>query len=90
MRALALACIVLAGLTVLAPAAHVLEAPNKLTLNGASWLFVQQRLYRGWGPLIGAPAEILGLLLSLGALVVMRANARARIAPPPLRPPMAP
>ena len=42
----------------LAPLAHVLELPNKLALDGGLWLDVQQHLYRGWGPFLGAPAEI--------------------------------
>ncbi|HVY13586.1 MAG TPA: hypothetical protein VHB27_00045 [Rhodopila sp.] len=53
----------------LAPLAHVLELPNKLRLDGALWLGIQQHLYDGWGPLIGAPTEIGGLLVSV-ALVV--------------------
>jgi hypothetical protein len=52
-----------------APLAHVLELPNKFALDGPLWLAVQQRLYIGWGPLIGAPTEIGGLLLSVGAFV---------------------
>ena len=45
--------------------AHVLELPNKLSLDGPLWLAVQQNLYRGWGPFIGAPTEIGALLTSL-------------------------
>ncbi|MGE0096556.1 MAG: anthrone oxygenase family protein [Alphaproteobacteria bacterium] len=50
---------------VLAPGAHLLELPNKLALDGKLWLAVQQTLYRGWGPFIGAPTQIAGLALSL-------------------------
>ena len=45
------------AITLCALAAHVLELPNKLRLDGALWLAVQQSLYRGWGPVIG-PIEL--------------------------------
>ncbi|RIL04445.1 MAG: DUF1772 domain-containing protein [Proteobacteria bacterium] len=48
-----------AGVAVAAAAAHVLELPNKMTLDGPLWLAVQQRLYRGWGPILG-PFEVAG------------------------------
>jgi len=57
--------LVLAGLVVLAPMAHVLELLNKLSLDAELWLAVQQRLYRGWGPLWGAPTEFGALLTTL-------------------------
>lgn len=57
--------LIVAFLAVLAPAAHVLELPNKLHLDGPLWLAVQQRLYHGWGPLIGAPLEVAGLAINL-------------------------
>jgi hypothetical protein len=60
-RGLALAFAVSA---VVAPVAHVLEMPNKLRLDGPLWLAVQQNLYRGWGPFIGAPTELGALALS--------------------------
>jgi hypothetical protein len=47
------------------PLAHLLELPNKLELSGVLWLATQQQLYRGWGPFVGGPAEILALLTSL-------------------------
>ena len=56
------------------PLAHVLELPNKLALDGELWLAVQQNLYRGWGPFLGAPAEIGALATTLTLLVVRRAN----------------
>jgi hypothetical protein len=37
--------------------AHLLELPNELALPGDLWLAVQQRLYRGWGPVLG-PFEV--------------------------------
>ena len=52
--------LVLAFLATLPLAAHVLELPAKLTLDGAMWLEVQQRLYRGWGPIFG-PVEMAAL-----------------------------
>ncbi len=65
-----------AALAVLAPAAHVLEMPNKLALDGALWLAVQQHLYRGWGPVIGAPVEIGALVISLALAVLSRRTPR--------------
>lgn len=56
--------IVIAAIATTAPMAHVLELPNKLALDGALWLAVQQNLYRGWGMVFG-PVEILALLMSL-------------------------
>jgi len=64
--------VVLAVLTVLAPMAHVLELPNKLSLDASLWLAVQQNLYRGWGPLLGAPAEIGALATCLVLAYVRR------------------
>ena len=43
-----------AGITLGALFAHVLELPNKFSLDGPLWLAVQQHLYWGWGPFIGA------------------------------------
>ncbi|HVV65793.1 MAG TPA: hypothetical protein VHC42_10005 [Rhizomicrobium sp.] len=58
--------LVLAFLATLAPMAHVLEAANKLAIDdGALWLAIQQRLYRGWGPFVGAPSEIAALAVTL-------------------------
>lgn len=57
--------LVVAVAAILAPAAHLLEMPNKLAMDGSLWIAVQQQLYRGWGPFIGAPTEIAGLALSL-------------------------
>jgi hypothetical protein len=70
--------LVLAIFATLAPLAHVLELPNKLSLDGPLWLAVQQNLYRGWGPLLGGPAEIGALATTLALLVVYRADRRAR------------
>ena len=69
--------VIIAGLALLAPAAHVLEMPNKLALDGPVWLAVQQQLYRGWGPLVGAPTQIGGLLVNL-ALMCARSESRKR------------
>ena len=38
------------GLPLAATAAHLLETPNKLALDGPLWLAVQQQLHAGWGP----------------------------------------
>ncbi len=55
---------VVAIAALLGPAAHVLEMPNKLDMDVALWLQVQQQLYRGWGPFIGAPVEIAGVAVN--------------------------
>ncbi len=49
------------AITLSALAAHVLELPNKFSLNGPLWLAVQQNLYRGWGPIIG-PFEVVAIV----------------------------
>lgn len=46
-----------AAVTLAALAAHVLELPNKFSLDGPLWLAVQQNLYRGWGAFVG-PFEV--------------------------------
>lgn len=70
--------IILAFLATLAPMAHVLELPNKLALDGPAWLFVQQHLYRGWGPIVGAPTEIGALATSLLLLLPRFCGTAAR------------
>ena len=62
----------LAVLTVLAPTAHVLELPNKLSLDENLWLAVQQHLYQGWGPFLGGPTEVGALATSLILAYVRR------------------
>ncbi len=71
-------CLAFAFAAPLAPIAHVLEMPNKLRLDGPLWLAVQQHLYNGWGPLLGAPSELGALALSL-ILCVDRAARRWRL-----------
>jgi len=61
-----------AVLAALAPLAHVLELPNKLALDAQLWLAVQQHLYRGWGPFLGGPVEIIAFATSLTLLVARR------------------
>jgi hypothetical protein len=63
----------------LAPTAHVMELPNKLRLEGPLWLAVQQHLYNGWGPLIGAPTEIGGLVISAALAATSRKNTPAML-----------
>jgi hypothetical protein len=77
-RTLRWANLVLAMFATLAPLAHVLELPNKLGLDGPLWLAVQQNLYRGWGPLLGGPAEIGALATTLALMVVYREDRYAR------------
>jgi hypothetical protein len=45
--------LVCTGVTLGATVAHVLELPNKFTLDGPLWLAVQQNLYCGWGAFVG-------------------------------------
>jgi hypothetical protein len=68
--------LLVAFLACLAPIAHVLEMPNKLRLDGPLWLAVQQHLYAGWGPIIGAPTELGGLVISLVLLAISRGRVR--------------
>jgi len=70
--------LILAFIAVLAPMAHVLELPNKMALSGPLWLAVQQHLYRGWGPFLGAPVEIGALAVSLYILLVQSRNRPTR------------
>lgn len=68
----------LAIVATLPPLAHLLELPNKVVLDGSTWLAVQQHLYRGWGPFLGAPAEIGALATTLALLIVRRPNGETR------------
>jgi hypothetical protein len=54
-----------------ATAAHVLELPNKLSLDGPLWLAVQQQLYRNWGPFL-APFELLAVISTWVLAVLVR------------------
>ena len=65
--------LLVAAFAITAPMAHVLELPNKLALDGSLWLAVQQRLYRGWGPVFG-PVEIAALALALALVAARRRN----------------
>ncbi len=71
MNGLRWANLLLAAVAVIPPAAHVLELPNKLALDGPLWLEIQQSLYRGWGPYVGGPAEI-GALATTAVLLSPR------------------
>ena len=75
MTALRRANLFFAVVVVLPTMVHVLELPNKLALDGALWLAVQQHLYRGWGPFLGGPAEI-GALATTLLVTVMRRRCR--------------
>lgn len=68
----------LAAAALLAPLAHVLELPNKLRLEGPLWLAVQQRLYDGWGPLLGGPTEVGGLVVCLALVALHWRDPRPR------------
>jgi len=66
--------LIVAACACLAPLAHVMELPNKLRLDGPLWLAVQQHLYNDWGPVIGAPTEIAGLIISMALAAIHRKN----------------
>lgn len=55
--------------------AHVIELPNKFSLDGALWLDVQQNLYRGWGPFF-APFEITAIIATWALLWLDRTLGR--------------
>lgn len=65
------------AVTLSALAAHVLELPNKLALDGSLWLAVQQNLYRGWGPFIG-PFEVAAIASTWVLLWRVRDNRPVR------------
>ncbi|HEX4231116.1 MAG TPA: hypothetical protein VHZ07_20735 [Bryobacteraceae bacterium] len=69
----------LAIVAIAMPLAHVVELPNKLALDGALWLAVQQHLYRGWGPFFGGPVEIGALITSLLFIYIARQDLRTRL-----------
>jgi uncharacterized membrane protein len=52
--------------------------PNKLQLDGSLWLAVQQHLYRGWGPILGGPLEILALITTVLLLAARRGEPPTR------------
>ena len=64
--------LILASAAVLAPMAHVLELPNKLTLDGPLWVAIQQHLYQGWGPIMGGPIEVVAFATTLTLLIIRR------------------
>jgi hypothetical protein len=49
-----------------------------MRLAGPLWLAVQQRLYDGWGPLLGGPAEIGGAAICLVLVAAFRRDSRLR------------
>ncbi len=78
MTALARINLLLAALALAPTTAHVMELPNKLSLDGPLWLGVQQHLYRGWGPFFGAPVEIAALITSLVLAALRRRDRETR------------
>lgn len=72
-RTLCWVMVVIAFVATTAPMAHVLELPNKLSLDGPSWLLVQQQLYRGWGGVFG-PVEIVAVVAGLALCALLRDN----------------
>jgi hypothetical protein len=54
--------LILAALTLVPAGAHLAELPNKLKLDGPSWL-AAQALYRGWGVVLG-PLEVATLFVA--------------------------
>lgn len=63
--------LVCAGLSAGVGFAHLLELPNKRLLSAQEYLFVQQRLYEGFGRVIG-PIETVALLGTAVAAVLLR------------------
>jgi Domain of unknown function (DUF1772) len=59
-----------------ATTAHLMELPNKVTLDGPLWLAVQQNLYRGWGPVVG-PFEIIAAVSAWALLYMVRGRRAA-------------
>jgi len=51
--------------------AHFLELPNKIVLSAQDYLFVQQRIYNGFGRVIG-PVELYALVAAIMAGVLLR------------------
>lgn len=49
---------------------HVLELPNKMTLPAATWLNIQQVLYRGFGAKAGA-IEVMAIVSTLTLLFLI-------------------
>jgi hypothetical protein len=78
MTGLRRANLILAFIATLAPLAQVLGIPNKLALAGTLWLAMQQHLYRGWGPFLGAPVEIGALAVSQAILTKQRMENQTR------------
>lgn len=75
LKAFRFVSLVLTALSLGGAFAHVLELPNKRVLDYEDYLFVQQRLYEGWGRVIGSVE--LGALLSTIAVFVLVRGSRA-------------
>lgn len=69
LKIIVLIAIVLTGLSAGVAFAHLLELPNKMQLSATDYLLVQQRLYEGFGQVLG-PIE-LGALLSAIAFTIL-------------------
>jgi hypothetical protein len=61
----------IAFLATMAPIAHLLELPSKLSLDGPLWLSVQQHLYRGWNFLSG-PIDIVAFAACVALFLLAR------------------
>jgi hypothetical protein len=59
---------------------HVLLSPGSRGLDGATWLTVQHTFYRGYA-IVGAVAEIVGLLVTTAEAAYRRRQPRAATAP---------
>lgn len=62
-----------AGLTF----AHLLELPNKMRMPPDIWFAVQTHLYNLFGP-VGGPIEMLSLLFTIAAFLLVRRPRRRR------------
>jgi hypothetical protein len=77
MKAIRTVALVLAFLATIAPIAHLVELPSKLSLDGPLWLSVQQHLYRGWSE---SPVAYIALACTIVLFMTARRDAEGRSA----------
>lgn len=70
-KILAFTAIVSTGLSAGVAFAHLLELPNKMSLSAENYLWVQQRLYEGFGQVLG-PIEVVAFLSAISVTVLLR------------------
>jgi len=67
----AVIAVVTTGLSAGVALAHLLELPNKMLLAAEDYLWVQQRLYEGFGRVLG-PIEAIAFLSAIAFTVLIR------------------